>query len=54
MIRQYVCELKSSNKIWVRCDKKSFNLGLRQFFDYCSFATKKDGIGLNAIYDHRF
>lgn len=42
----YVCELKSSNKIWARCEERSFKLGLRQFFDYCPFLIKKDIFGL--------
>ena len=49
---RYVCELKSSNKIWARCEKKSFKLGLRQFFDYCPFATKKDVFGLKTEGNH--
>src|ERR1700719_809880 len=43
---RYACELKSNNKIWARCDKKSFKLGLRKFFSYCTFATKKMVFGL--------
>lgn len=43
---RYVCELKSNNKIWAKCEKKFFKLGLREFFNYCSFATKKTVFGL--------
>lgn len=43
----YICELKSCNKIWAKADGgKSFKLGLKQFFGYCSFATKKNVFGL--------
>jgi hypothetical protein len=45
---RYVCELKSNNKIWARHEKKSFKLGLRQFFEYCSFATTKTVFGLRS------
>ncbi|MGI0059896.1 MAG: transposase, partial [Nitrosotalea sp.] len=43
---RYVCELKSNNKIWAAYEKKSFKLGLHQFFNYCVFATKKTVFGL--------
>jgi hypothetical protein len=43
---RYTCELKSNNKIWARCDNRSFKLGLRKFFNYCTFATKKMVFGL--------
>lgn len=43
---RYVCELKSNNKIWVSADGNSFKLGLKQFFSYCSFLTKKTVFGL--------
>lgn len=43
---RYVCELKSNNKIWAKHEKRSFKLGLRQFFGYCSFATRKVVFGL--------
>jgi hypothetical protein len=42
----YVCELKNSNKIWAAAEGKPFKLGLKQFFSYCSFATKKTVFGL--------
>jgi hypothetical protein len=42
----YVCELKSNNKIWAKAEGQSFKLGLKQFFSYCSFATKKTVFGL--------
>jgi hypothetical protein len=43
---RYVCELKSNNKIWVAAEGKPFKLGLKQFFSYCSFLTKKTVFGL--------
>ena len=49
----YVCELKSSNKIWASCDGKPFKLGLKQFFRYCTFATKKTVFGLRTEGDNR-
>ena len=42
----YVCELKSNNKIWAAVNGKPFKLGLKQFFSYCSFLTKKTVFGL--------
>lgn len=43
---RYVCELKSNNKIWIACEGKSFKIGLKKFFRYCTFATKKMVFGL--------
>ena len=43
----YIAELKSNNKIWLSCEgKKPFKFGLKQFFTYCTFATKKVMFGL--------
>jgi hypothetical protein len=50
---RYVCELKSSNKIWVAYEKRSFKIGLKKFFRYCSFATKKTVFGLKTPGDER-
>ena len=49
----YVCELKNSNKIWAVGDGKPFKLGLKQFFRYCTFATKKTVFGLRTEGDNR-
>ena len=45
---RYVCELKSSNKIWAAYQKRTFKIGLGQFFKYCSFAAKKAIFGLQS------
>lgn len=42
----YVAELKSNNKIWLSCEGRAFKFGLKQFFTYCDFATKKTVLGL--------
>ncbi len=49
----YACELKSNNKIWVAAEGKPFKLGLKRFFSYCSFATKKTVFGLKTEGDNR-
>jgi len=50
---RYVCELKSNNKIWAAAEGKPFKLGLKRFFSYCSFATKKVVFGLKTEGDNR-
>ena len=43
---RYVCELKSNNKIWATVDRRPLKFGLKKFFLYCAFATKKTVFGL--------
>jgi len=49
----YVCELKSNNKIWAAAGGKPFKLGLKQFFSYYSFVTRKTVFGLRTEGDNR-
>ncbi len=50
---RYVCELKSNNKIWAAAEGKPFQLGLKRFFSYYSFTTKKAVFGLRTEGDNR-